>query len=92
MKNPLTFQVESYLGAGFVVLFAGFCVSLIFVALKNFDSEIEIMGAQETHIRTISPTERSNMESWIRVNSINIPEGEGYRWLIRTYPSRPWNM
>ena len=92
MRNPLTFQVESYMGAAFVTLFAGFCVAMIFIALQNFDSETRVLVAQEVYFKSISPSQRVQMELWLRQNNVRIPEGEGYRWLIYTYPSRPWEQ
>jgi hypothetical protein len=88
--NILRTQVESYVGAGFVVMFAGFCASMLFIMVRNFNSDVEILSAQQTQIRTISPSQRLLMDTWVRENSIQIPEGEGYRWLLNEYPSRPW--
>lgn len=90
MENPLTTRVESYLGAIFISLFALFFVGLIFIALKNFQSDSDILSAQEVKVKNISATERALMENWIQENSIKIPEGQGYRYLIQQYPARPW--
>lgn len=93
MKNPFTFQIESYLGAGFVLLFSLFCVGLILISVKNFSSDIEVMDAQQIGqggIHTFSQTERFQMDTWMQENNVQFPDGEGYRWLERTYPSHPW--
>lgn len=90
MENPLTTRVESYLGAIFISLFAVFFVGLIFIALKNFQSDSDILSAQEVRVKNISATERILMENWIQENAITIPEGKGYKYLIQKYPLRPW--
>ncbi len=92
MRNPLTFQVESYIGATFVFLFTGFCVALIFIINKNFDTDLSVQASQDFHIRRISPTEKHAIDIWMRSNGISIPTGEGYGWILTQYPSRPWDQ
>lgn len=53
MRNPLTIQVESYLGAVFIVLFALFFIGLIFVSMKNFNSDLTVLNSDQAQIRTI---------------------------------------
>ena len=92
MKNLLTFRVESSLGAAFISLLSLFFISLLFIAIKNFDSDIDVMTATGNSIKLskVTETERLLMGEWVAENSIDIPEGSGYRYLIRKYPSRPW--
>ena len=90
MNNPLTAQVESRLGAAYVSLVALFFVGLMFIALKNFNSDIILLEADQTKVKTVSSTERTLIESWVQGNNITLPEGEGYRYLIRKYPNKPW--
>ncbi len=88
--NPLTMQVESRLGAFYIALLALFFVGLIFIALKNFNSDSLILDSQAAQVKTISNTERYLIEVWIKENQIEIPEGKGYRYIIQQYPSKPW--
>lgn len=88
--NPLTTQVESRLGAAYISLMALFFVGLIFIAMKNFNSDAVLLEADQTRVKTISGTERTLIENWVRENNIELPEGEGYRYLTRKYPNKPW--
>lgn len=90
MDNPMTMQVESRLGAAYVTLLALFFIGLIFIALKNFNSDVLVLEADRTQVKTISGTERKLIENWVNERSIEIPQGEGYRYLIRKYPDKPW--
>ena len=51
MRNLFTVQIESYLGAVFIILLAGFFVGLIFIAMKNFDSDLNNINATQTRVR-----------------------------------------
>jgi hypothetical protein len=90
MNNPLTIQVESRLGATFIFLLAMFFVGLIFIALKNFNSDSIVLESQTSQIKTISNTERYLIGEWIKENQIEVPEGKGYRYVVKQYPSKPW--
>ncbi len=90
MRNPLTFEIESYLGAGFVFLLTVFLVAFLFAVMRNFDAEIDMLNATQTKIRAISPIQLQLMEAWVRENNIEIPQDEGYRYLLRAYPTKPW--
>ena len=90
MNNPLTVQVESRLGAFYISLLGIFFVGLIFVALKNFESDSIILDSQNAQVKTISSTERDLINSWIIENQIEIPQGKGYRYIIQQYPAKPW--
>ena len=90
MNNPLTMQVESRLGAAYVSLLGLFFVGLIFIALKNFNSDSIILDSQTAQVKTISTTERDLINFWIQDNQIEIPKGRGYKYIIQRYPSKPW--
>ena len=90
MNNPLTMQVESRLGAVYISLLGFFFVGLIFIALKNFNSDSVVLNPQGAQVKTVSTTERYLIGGWIKDNQIEIPEGKGYRYIIRQYPSKPW--
>lgn len=51
MRNPLTIHIESYLGSIFISLLAAFFVGLMFIAMKNFDSDINSLNAVQTKLR-----------------------------------------
>ncbi len=88
--NPLTTQIESRLGAFYIGLLGLFFIGLIFIALKNFNSDSIILDSQTAQVKTISSTERDLINSWIKENNIEIPKGKGYRYIIQHYPSKPW--
>ena len=88
--NPITTQVESRLGAAFITLLALFFVGLIFIALKNFSSDVLVLEAGATQVKSISNTERLLIQNWVQDNNIEIPDGQGYRYIIRKFPNKPW--
>lgn len=90
MSNPLTMQVESRLGAVYISSLGIFFVGLIFVALKNFESDSIILNSETVQVKTISNTERDLINNWIQDNQITIPKDRGYRYVIQQYPSKPW--
>lgn len=90
MRNILTVQIESYVGAIFISLLAVFFIGLIFISIKNFDSDITIITAEQVQVKTISATERELIRNWLNDNKVEIPEEVGYRYLLQKYPSRPW--
>jgi len=85
-------QVESWLGSVFVLMFALFAVGVIFIALKNFNSDLAVIDIQESqaHVKPIPSTERKLMETWIKENNIQIPKDKGFRYILEMYPNRPW--
>jgi hypothetical protein len=91
-KNPITYKVESYMGASYACLLAAFFGSLIIIAVKNFETDIDIMSATSNtnKVSHVSETERTLIEEWVDRNDVLIPEGKGYRYLINEYPDRPW--
>lgn len=91
MKNPLTFTIESRLGAIFVLLFSAFLIGLLLVAIKNFNSDTEVLATSGTKLRTISVREKSLIDQWLQDNNIEVDVREtGYRDVIKKYPNRPW--
>lgn len=90
MSNPLTIQVESRLGAAYVSLLGLFFAGLIFIALKNFNSDSMILDSQNAQVKTISTTERDLINVWLKENNIEVPKSKGYRYIIQQYPFKPW--
>ncbi len=90
MKNPLTIQVESYLGSLFVFSTAVIFGTMIYVSAQNMDSEIVIMESQRVTIKTVSSAERALIDEWVKNNNIKIPPGKNYRYITRHYPNKPW--
>ena len=89
-KNPLTIQVESFLGGFIVLSTAIFFGALIYKSAQDFDSESMTIELHRVSIKTITPQERALMDEWIKQNHINIPSGKGYRYVKIKYPDRPW--
>lgn len=83
MMNPLTIQVESRLGAVYISLLGLFFVGLIFIALKNFNSDSVVLDSQTAQVKTVSSTERDLINNWIQDNQIEVPKGKGYRYIIQ---------
>ncbi len=83
-------QVESGLGAVFVVALAAFFIGFLFIMMKNFNSDAIALNASQTEVKFMSQTERQLINDWIVENNIQIPDGKGYRYLEEQYPSRPW--
>ena len=83
-------QVESRLGALFVSLVAIFMAGILFVAIKNYDSDQIVLDATATQVKSMSSTERQISAVWIKDNNIPLPDGKGYRYLVQEYPNRPW--
>ena len=92
MKNPLSFRVESSLGAVFISLLGLFFVGLLFASINNFESDVDVMTSISSNVgpKGISQTERILMQDWVTANSIEIPKGSGYKYLLRKYPDHPW--
>ena len=90
MTNPLTMQVESRMGAIFIGVFALFLAGVLFIAIKNYDSDQIILDASVTQVKTMSSTERQLIAQWVQGNNIQIPEGKGYNYIVHEYPDRPW--
>ena len=78
------------MGAVFVLLVSSFVSGFLYIAIRNFDSDLEIIGTGTAEVRSISATQRELIDAWVRENGTEIPEGKGYRWLLKTYPSKPW--
>lgn len=95
MRNPFTFVVESSLGAFFISLSAILFIALLYISVSNFNSDIEILNADQNQVSAsthyISSTEKILINSWANENSIQAPQGRSfYKYLIDKYPDRPW--
>lgn len=90
IRNPLTVQIESCLGAFFILSTAIFFSTLIYGSAQNLNSESLVIESQRISIKTVSPAERALIDEWLRQKHIAIPEGKGYRYMKNKYPDRPW--
>ncbi len=92
MKNPLTVTIESSMAAIMVLLFSVFLIGLLLVAVKNFNTETEVLSAQDYNIlRTVSPQERSLINEWLESSDVGLSvEDVGYRFIIKNFPDKPW--
>lgn len=78
------------MGAVFISLLAIFFTGVLFVAIKNYESDQIVLDASVTQVKSMSSTERQIIAQWIKDNNIPVPDGQGYRYLIQEYPNRPW--
>lgn len=100
MKNPLTFRVESWIGAVLLVGVAGFFIALMFTAQANFSSDLEVdvamaTSAQRKHVvaKAIAQSDKQLIDAWLEDNpeTITIPvDVDPYRFIIENYPDKPW--
>lgn len=91
MKNPLTFRVESWLGSVVVLAVSAFLVGWFLIAVRNFNSDTEILNSSSTKLRTVSPEEKSLIDQWLQQDNIGISASEvGYRYIIQKFPDKPW--
>lgn len=90
MSNPLTTQIESKMGMMFIGVTALFMAGVLFIAIKNYDSDQIVLDASVTQVKTMTSTERQLIAQWVQGNNIQIPQGKGYNYLVQTYPDRPW--
>lgn len=91
MKNPLTFKVESWLGSVVVLAVSVFLVGWFLIAVKNFNSDNEILNSSITKLKTVSPEEKSLIDQWLRQDNVGISASEvGYRYIIQKFPDKPW--
>jgi len=93
MRNPLTFHIESWVGAVLVLAVSAFLVGIFVIAVKNFGTDAEILAASDSRvkIRTISAEEKALIDSWLAKTNTGISaEDVGYRYLIKKYPDKPW--
>jgi len=91
LRNPLTFQIESSLGAVFISLLSLFFIGLLFISIKNFGNDVDVLAASsDIRVSKLTQTERLLLKQWIEDNHVTIPEGFGYNYLLRKYPKKPW--
>jgi hypothetical protein len=91
MKNPLTFKIESWLGSVIVLIVSAFLVGWFLIAVRNFNSDTEILNSSITKLRTVSPEEKSSIDQWLQQDNIGISASEvGYRYIIQKFPDKPW--
>jgi hypothetical protein len=91
MKNPLTFRIESWLGSVVVLAVAAFLVGWFLIAMRNFNSDAEILNSSSVKLRTVSPEEKSLIDQWLRQDNVGISASEvGYRYIIQKFPDKPW--
>ena len=83
-------QVESGLGATFIVLLSVFLTGALYIVIKNYDSDMIVLDASTVQVKTMSSTERQLIAQWVKDNDISLPDGKGYRYLEQQYPDRPW--
>lgn len=93
MRNPLTFNVESWVGSVLVLAFSAFMLGIFFIAVKNFGSDADVLAASDSglKLKTVSAEEKALIDGWVKKtnNSLSV-EDVGYRYIIKQYPDKPW--
>lgn len=91
MRNPLAFKIESWLGAIIVLVVSAFLVGWFLIAVRNFNSDTEILNSSSAKLRTVSPEEKLLIDQWLQQDNIGISASEvGYRYIIQKFPDKPW--
>ncbi|KKT81042.1 MAG: hypothetical protein A3B99_05440 [Candidatus Yanofskybacteria bacterium RIFCSPHIGHO2_02_FULL_44_12b] len=91
MKNYATFRIESWSGAVYICILTAFFVSILFITMQNFNSDMDVLASSSSDIKLISASERLEIKSWAERNKIDISLLKGgYRQLIVRYPDKPW--
>lgn len=88
--NWSTFRVEAGWGSLIVLLVSAFAVTKLYSAIIDFSMEVDIQSTNIAQLKTIPESQRVLIAQWIRENSIEVPTGKGYRYIINTYPEKPW--
>jgi len=79
------------MGAFLLLIMGAFMVGFFILAIKSFDSDVEMINIGNAKIKTVSDSEKSMMSIWASRRDVNIPEGESfYQYLLKNYPSKPW--
>lgn len=89
MRNPLTIQIESWLGGILVFGVSAFLVGMFWVSVKNMESDADILNFSSAKLTVVSPQEKVLIDEWLANNGISVKD-VGYRYLIKKYPDKPW--
>jgi len=91
MKNPLTFRIESNVGALILLIVSSFFIFIFSSSYSVFIQELEIQSITQTQLLIPSRTERHLMIQWAHENHVEIPNDQSrYRHLVVKHPNRPW--
>ncbi len=92
MKNPLTFRVESWVGALLILAVSTFLLGICIIAVKNFSSDTDVLAfSSEVKLKTISAEEKKLIDDWLASTNSSISVKDvGYRYIIKKYPDKPW--
>ena len=91
MRDPLTYQVETWLGSVFVLIVSAFLVGFFWIQVKNFESDTEIFNYSIIRIANVTYAERQQIDQWLANNKILPSVKEvGYRYIVKKYPDKPW--
>lgn len=91
MRNPFTVRIETWLGGVLILAVSAFLVGFFVLALKNFNSDTDILNATGAKIRIISSQEKLLMDKWLKENNTGLSvQDVGYRYILMKFPDRPW--
>ena len=66
-------------------------VGFFIIAVKNFNSDVDILNATGVQVRNISPQEKQMIDQWLEENNTGISvQDVGYKYILNKFPNRPW--
>ena len=91
MKNPLTFRLESGMGALIISIFAIAFIAFLFIEMSKYNSDLDVLTLGSTRINAVSPQEKELIDQWIASSGNDISVKDvGYLYILRQYPDKPW--
>lgn len=84
-------KINSWVGGVIIVGFSAFLVGFFILAVRNFNSDVDVLSSTGAQIKTISPQEKFLIDQWLQDNAPGISAQDvGYRYILQKYPERPW--
>jgi hypothetical protein len=91
MRNPLTIKIETWLGGVMILAISASLVGFFIIAVKNFNSDVDVLNATTAKAKVISPQERMLIDQWLEENNAGISAQDvGYKYILNKFPNRPW--
>jgi len=91
MRNPLSVRIETWLGGVMILAISASLVGFFIIAVKNFNSDVDILNATGVQVRNISPQEKQMIDQWLEENNTGISvQDVGYKYILNKFPNRPW--
>ncbi len=91
MKNQLTIRIETWLGIVLVLAISASLVGFFIIAVRNFNSDVDILNATSAQVRIVSPQEKALIDQWLKDNNTGISAADvGYKYILNKFPDKPW--